>query len=282
MPIPLETIRDVKTFVEMEIQAGRRHAALDPAVVEAFLAAAPAPAKAPPVAPAPTAIPQTAMRNPQPTTRNPQPATRNPQPATGSSIEVRAATAASLDEIAAAVCSCAECHLAATRTKAVPGVGNGASPDILFVGEAPGADEDLKGEPFVGRAGQLLTKMIAAMGYSRDQVFIANILKCRPPQNRTPTPDEMRVCLPYLRRQIALVKPRTIVALGATAYKGLSGDDMASISNVRGVWHSFDGIPLMPTFHPAYLLRCPTAKRAAWEDLQKVLVRLGKPIPSHG
>lgn len=281
MSIPLETIRDVKTFVEMEIQAGRRHAALDPAVVEAFLASVPAPARAP--APSPSPSSQSAMSSPHPAAaRTPQPSSPVPAPKAGSSIEARAATAASLDEIAAAIRTCSECHLAATRTKAVPGVGNGVSPDILFVGEAPGADEDLKGEPFVGRAGQLLTKMIAAMGYTRDQVFIANILKCRPPQNRTPTPDEMRVCIPYLRRQIALVKPRTIVALGATAYKGLSGEDEASISNVRGVWHSFDGIPLMPTFHPAYLLRCPTAKRAAWEDLQKVLVRLGKPIPSHG
>ncbi|MBQ7666575.1 MAG: uracil-DNA glycosylase [Kiritimatiellae bacterium] len=171
------------------------------------------------------------------------------------------------------------CALAATRTRPVPGVGNGAGPDIMFVGEAPGRDEDRRGEPFVGRAGQLLDKMIAAMGYSRQDVFIANVLKCRPPDNRTPTPEEMAHCLPFLRRQIALVKPRTIVALGTTAYRGLSGDAAANISNIRGLWTSFDGVPLMPTFHPAYLLRAPAAKRVVWEDLKKVLARLGREPP---
>ena len=146
----------------------------------------------------------------------------------------------------------------------------------MFVGEAPGRDEDEQGRPFVGRAGQLLDKMIAAMGYARADVFIANILKCRPPNNRTPAPEEMARCIPYLKRQIALVRPKAIVALGATAFRGLMDDPQASITRVRGVWTTFEGIPLMPTFHPAYLLRAPAAKRVVWEDLQKVMARLGK------
>ena len=156
----------------------------------------------------------------------------------------------------------------------MPGEGAPLGPDVMFVGEAPGRDEDVQGRPFVGAAGKLLDKMIAAMGYAREQVFIANVLKCRPPQNRTPTPEEMSVCLPYLRRQIALVRPRTLVALGATAYRGLTGNPLASLTRARGIWTDFDGIPMMPTFHPAYLLRVPSAKRSVWEDLQKVLARL--------
>ena len=172
---------------------------------------------------------------------------------------------------------CRECNLALTRGKAVPGEGNPNRPDVMFVGEAPGRDEDVLGRPFVGRAGQLLDKMIAAMGYRREDVFIANIIKCRPPQNRTPTPEEMAVCIPYLRRQIAFVRPKTIVALGATAFKGLSGDPLANISRHRGTWCEFEGIPMMPTFHPAYLLRVPSAKRVVWDDLQKVMARLKSP-----
>ena len=189
----------------------------------------------------------------------------------------RAAAAADLAAIAASVAECRECNLALTRGKAVPGEGNPNSPDVMFVGEAPGRDEDVLGRPFVGRAGQLLDKMIAAMGYRREDVFIANIIKCRPPQNRTPTPEEMAVCIPYLRRQIAFVRPKTIVALGATAFKGLSGDALANISRHRGTWCEFEGIPMMPTFHPAYLLRVPSAKRVVWEDLQKVMARLKAP-----
>jgi len=160
----------------------------------------------------------------------------------------------------------------------VPGQGNLLSPDIMFIGEAPGADEDRQGLAFVGLAGQLLTKMIAAMGYARDEVFIANICKCRPPQNRQPALTEMQACLPYLRAQIAIVRPRAIVALGATAVKGLL-DSSAGISRLRGTWTAYMGIPLMPTYHPAYLLRVPPAKHEAWDDLKKVLQRLGRPVP---
>ncbi len=183
----------------------------------------------------------------------------------------------SLEEIAARIAGCTRCELHATRTQTVPGVGR-LHPDILFIGEAPGADEDLKGIPFVGRAGQLLTRMIEAMGYARDEVYIANILKCRPPSNRPPSPGEMELCLPYLRAQIAIIQPKTIVALGTTAVQGLLRTT-AKISQLRNRWHAFEGIPLMPTFHPSYLLRFPAAKRDVWVDLQDVLKKLGRTPP---
>jgi len=155
----------------------------------------------------------------------------------------------------------------------------------MFVGEAPGAEEDLKGQPFVGRAGQLLTKIIQAMGFRRDEVYIANVLKCRPDMprgasgNRKPTPEEMRTCLPWREGHISLMKPRVMVALGATAIEGLLGST-APLSAVRGRWLDFRGIPLMATYHPAYLLRNQSIseKRKVWEDMLQVLERLEKPI----
>ena len=191
--------------------------------------------------------------------------------------ETPAPAADSLAAIASECAACRACGLCAQRKQAVPGQGRADHPDILFVGEAPGADEDEQGLAFVGRAGQLLTKMIAAMGYSREEVFIANICKCRPPANRTPTPEEMAACLPFLKRQIALIGPKYIVALGNTAILGLLGK--SGIMRLHGVWQSFEGIPLMPTFHPAYLLRLPAAKRDCWKDLQLVMAKLGKPLP---
>lgn len=182
-----------------------------------------------------------------------------------------------LKAVAAEVAQCTKCVLHSTRTNTVPGQGS-YSPEIMFVGEAPGADEDKQGLAFVGRAGKLLTKMIEAMGFTRDQVFIGNILKCRPPENRAPMPDEMAMCKPYLLRQIKLLKPKVIIALGATAVKGLLEEDTA-ISKLRGKWSEFGGVPLMPTYHPAYLLRSPSAKHDAWADLQAVLKKLGKTPP---
>jgi len=182
-----------------------------------------------------------------------------------------------LAEIVKAVSSCTQCSLHETRTRTVPGQG-ALRPDIVFVGEAPGADEDRQGLAFVGAAGQLLTKMIQAMGYARDQVFIGNVLKCRPPGNRTPLPHEMETCLPYLKAQIAVLRPKVIIALGATAMRGLL-DLTSGITKLRGKWLSFEGIDLMPTYHPAYLLRSPSAKRDVWEDLKEVLRRLGKEPP---
>ena len=177
-----------------------------------------------------------------------------------------------LESLAAAIAACQGCPLAPTRHNTVPGQGC-LNPDIMFVGEGPGADEDAQGLAFVGRAGQLLTKMITAMGYTREQVFIGNIVKCRPPGNRTPTPQEMAWCMPYLKRQIAVIRPRLIVCLGATAVKGLTGD-MTGITRIRGTWREFEGIPVMLTFHPAYLLRNPAEKGKVWTDLKAVLARL--------
>ncbi|NQU40326.1 MAG: uracil-DNA glycosylase [Lentisphaerae bacterium] len=181
-----------------------------------------------------------------------------------------------LAAVAADIAGCTKCELHKTRTNTVPGAGS-PHPEILFVGEAPGADEDAQGIPFVGRAGKLLTKMIEAMGYQRDDVFIANIAKCRPPANRKPEPEEMELCIPYLKGQIALLSPRVIVCLGATATEGLLG--LTGITSLRGTWHTFEGIDVMPTFHPSYLLRKPGAKKEVWKDLQAVLTHIGRPIP---
>ena len=162
---------------------------------------------------------------------------------------------------------CSRCKLHRLgRRQIVFGVGN-PDADLMFVGEAPGADEDEQGIPFVGRAGQLLTKMIAAMGFDRDQVYIANVIKCRPPQNRPPEPDEITECEPFLFRQIEAVQPKVIVALGSFAAKTLLKTEQ-SISRLRGSVYDFRGVKLVPTFHPSYLLRSPDKKREAWEDLK--------------
>jgi len=173
---------------------------------------------------------------------------------------------------------CTRCRLHAQgRKQIVFGVGNPEA-DLMFVGEGPGADEDEQGEPFVGRAGQLLNKMIEAMGLRRDQVYIANVVKCRPPGNRTPERDECDTCSPFLFRQIDTIKPRAIVALGAVAAKTLLGlnDTMA---NMRGRWFDYRGTKLRVTYHPAYLLRDPRQKGEAWKDLQEVMKYLGLEVP---
>jgi DNA polymerase len=149
----------------------------------------------------------------------------------------------------------------------------------MFVGEGPGADEDQQGEPFVGKAGQLLTKMIEAMGFRRDEVYIANVVKCRPPENRNPEPDEIEACEPFLRAQIGAIRPRVIVALGKFAAQTLLRDPTA-ISRLRGGWREYEGVRLMPTFHPAYLLRSPGEKAKAWEDLKLVVQELGRTLPT--
>jgi DNA polymerase len=146
----------------------------------------------------------------------------------------------------------------------------------MFIGEGPGADEDASGLPFVGKAGELLTKMINAMGFARSEVYIGNIVKCRPPENRTPEEEEIGKCLPYIRRQIQLINPEAIVLLGATPLKGLF--NMTGITRMRGRFLDYNGIPAMPTFHPAYLLRNPAAKADVWKDLQMVMKVLGKEV----
>jgi uracil-DNA glycosylase family 4 len=190
-----------------------------------------------------------------------------------------------LDPVRDRVTACVKCpHLVRSRTQTVFGVGN-PNADLMFVGEAPGADEDAKGEPFVGRAGQLLTKIIETMGFARSDVYIANVLKCRPDMpagsfgNRPPTPIEMQTCLPYLREQIEIIQPKVLVALGAVAVEGLLGT-RGTMRELRGRWHSFNDTPLMITYHPAYLLRnqSPSEKRKVWEDMLQVLDRLGGSI----
>ncbi|HZL42071.1 MAG TPA: uracil-DNA glycosylase [Verrucomicrobiae bacterium] len=181
--------------------------------------------------------------------------------------------------------ACVKCpHLASTRKNVVFGVGN-IDAQLMFVGEAPGADEDMQGEPFVGRAGQLLTRIIQAMDLSRGSVYIANILKCRPDTpgqtsgNRKPTSDEMATCIPYLQEQIDLIRPKVLVALGATAVEGLLAKTIG-ITRLRGTWQTYRGIPLMPTYHPSYLLHNQALgeKRKVWEDMLQVMGRLGMPV----
>ena len=198
---------------------------------------------------------------------------------------VSGAATQSFAELRARVLVCTKCpNLVAFRHSVVFGVGNPKA-ELMFVGEAPGADEDRQGEPFVGRAGELLTKIIQTMGYQRSEVYIANVLKCRPdippgtPGNRQPTPSEMATCLPYLRQQIDLIQPKLMVALGGTAMRGLFGKE-EPMKLMRGRWHLFGSIPVMATFHPSYLLRnqALSLKRQVWEDMLQVLERLGHPI----
>ena len=221
-------------------------------------------------------------------------------------IALRTAYTTSVDAVESAVCSgdlgapdkadlltairervgaCTKCaHLACSRTQTVFGMGN-PDADLMFIGEAPGVDEDQQGEPFVGRAGQLLTKILKAMNFAREDVYIANILKCRPDTppgsfgNRAPTPTEMQTCRPYLVEQIEVIQPKVLVALGAVAVEGLLGM-RGAMRELRGRWHAYNGIPLMITYHPAYLLRnqAPSEKRKVWEDMLQVLERLERPV----
>lgn len=184
---------------------------------------------------------------------------------TGSPAAAGSIAAAGWDELRACVQNCTRCELAQSRTNTVFGVGN-PDADWMIIGEAPGAEEDRQGEPFVGRAGKLLDQMLFAIGEARDKVFIANILKCRPPNNRDPKPDEAAACREYLERQIALVRPKIILAVGRIAAQNLLGCD-DPVGRMRGRDHDLHGIPLVVTYHPAYLLRSPSQKRKSWEDL---------------
>ena len=183
-----------------------------------------------------------------------------------------------LDALAREALSCERCSLSGKRKNVVFGDGN-PSARIVFVGEAPGADEDEQGLPFVGRAGQLLTNIIKAMGLERKDVYICNILKCRPPGNRNPLPDEIRLCEPFLRQQLRLIAPRVICALGAFAAKTLLQTE-TPITALRGRFHMYEGIKLMPTYHPAYLLRNPPAKKQVWEDVQLIMKEIEPGRPS--
>ena len=193
-------------------------------------------------------------------------------PSAGMSFaEKRAAMSCIGDEVS----HCKKCkELATTRKNTVVGEGY-LEPKVCIIGEAPGADEDRQGRPFVGRAGQLLNRILAACNFKREEVYITNILKCRPPSNRNPMPDEMANCMPYLRNQIHVLKPQTICALGAIAAQSLLQTE-TRIGALRGKWHEYEGIPLLCTYHPAYLLRNPAKKRDVWEDMKILMARLAE------
>lgn len=250
-------------------ERGVRFVRVSPENLAALTPVASAPQRSAGVAPAP------AISRPRPAPATPAPPVTSADPA----------KLAAFADLRARALACVKCpHLASSRKNVVFGVGN-IDASLMFVGEAPGADEDQQGEPFVGKAGQLLTKIIQTMGLSRDHVYIANILKCRPDTpgqsagNRKPTSAEMETCIPYLHEQIDLIKPQVLVALGGTAVEGLLGKTVG-IMKLRGTWHTYRGIPLMPTYHPAYLLRnqALAEKRRVWEDMLAVMEKLDMPI----
>ena len=184
-------------------------------------------------------------------------------------VTIESSAGETMADIRADLGDCRRCRLSDGRKKIVFGAGDPGA-RLIFVGEGPGREEDLQGLPFVGEAGQLLTRMIEAMSYSRETVYICNVVKCRPPENRNPAPEEIAACSPFLLRQIQAVAPKVIVALGTFAAQTLL-DSKEPISRLRGKFHDYHGIPLMPTFHPAFLLRSPEKKREAWSDLQQVM-----------
>ncbi len=225
-----------------------------------------------------------APRPPTPTPTQSQTQTSTPiqsqtPPSAGAGAEAGKGTGSpELRSIRDELGDCRRCKLHGGRTTLVFGVGDPHA-ELMFVGEGPGADEDLQGEPFVGKAGQLLTRMIEAMGFRREQVYIANVVKCRPPGNRDPEPAEIEACEPFLKKQIEAVRPKVIVALGKFAAQTLLRSAIP-ITRLRGSWGEYQGVRLMPTFHPAYLLRSPREKVKAWEDLKQVMAALGKPPPT--
>lgn len=186
--------------------------------------------------------------------------------------ETGACRVISLEEVRAELGDCRRCNLCRERNRIVFGVGNPEA-ELVLVGEGPGREEDLKGEPFVGEAGRLLDRILAAMNFRREDVYICNVVKCRPPRNRDPEPDEISACEPFLQKQLAAIRPQAIVALGKFAAQTLLQSNTA-ISRLRGRWAEYHGIPLMPTYHPAYLLRNPLGKREVWEDMKQVMQKL--------
>ena len=250
--------RSVRLLIEQDIDSGVSFAPRIDAPAPALPAARSAtPAKAQPAAPVeptPAALPALSF----PTQESP---------------------AQRLQAVAEMVGACQRCGLCAGRSNTVPGEGAPAA-ELVFVGEGPGADEDASGRPFVGAAGQLLDRMIGAMGLKREEVFIANAVKCRPPNNRNPQPDELLACQPYLNEQLQAIRPKVICSLGAVALRVLLGDDKAGISRNRGKDLAWEGIPLVATFHPAYLLRNPSSKGDAWTDLKRVVSLMGRSLPA--
>lgn len=280
-------VRHVKVSPE-SLSALSRTAAPRPAITmraESNSAQVPSPAT-PKTAPAPAIRKPVFKRPAPPTAAQSLPIViADPVPAPVLPALDPAAKVAAFAELREKVLVCVKCpHLASSRKSVVFGVGS-IDAELMFVGEAPGADEDAQGEPFVGKAGELLTRIIGTMGLSRQQVYIGNILKCRPDTpgqtsgNRKPTTEEMATCIPWLHQQIDLIRPRVLVALGATAVEGLLGKTIG-ITKLRGNWQTYRGIPLMPTYHPAYLLRnqAMSEKRKVWEDMLAVMEKLQMPI----
>lgn len=243
---------ELRRHLAWQEQDGTRTILKDPKAPPLFATAVPAP-------------PQRPVAQAKPATPPP------PAPPPASKLEGPRRT---LDEVRKELGACQRCKLCKGRSNIVFGVGNPRA-ELVFVGEGPGAEEDKQGIPFVGAAGQLLTKMIEAMKFSRDDVYICNVVKCRPPNNRNPEPDEIEACEPFLKAQLHSIQPKVIVALGKFAAQTLLRDATA-ITRLRGQWRTYEGIPLMPTFHPAYLLRQPGEKKLAWQDLQEVMKRFGK------
>ena len=274
MPVPLTA--ELQRILERKRAHGVRNVSLSPSVSQAFFERSPvspaAPSASRPVRPQPTARPMPpAVAKPPAASR---PASAPPPPASAPPVaDLPPVGGLPWEDLQARVATCRLCQLCTGRTNTVFGDGD-PSARLMFIGEGPGYDEDQQGIPFVGKAGQLLTKMIQAMQFARSEVYIANIVKCRPPGNRNPEPEEVSACLPYLHRQIELVKPEVIVLLGAVPLRSLIGGQ--SIRRERGEWRDYQGISVMPTFHPSYLLRLPQAKRDVWGDLQQVMQRLGK------
>ncbi|MDA3800551.1 MAG: uracil-DNA glycosylase [Kiritimatiellae bacterium] len=200
-----------------------------------------------------------------------------PQQAVTLDTSIYSSTEQGINDINRMVASCFICGLGKGRINTVPGEG-ALNAEIMFVGEAPGADEDECGSPFVGKAGQLLTKMLEKLGMQREKVYIANIIKCRPPNNRKPDENEVAACLPYIKAQIDLIKPKVIVALGGTAVNGLFPENF-KITKQRGNWMDYNGIPVMPTYHPLYLLRAPKKRWETWDDMIEVFKKINKTLP---
>jgi DNA polymerase len=266
----------------VDVWVPRHVVAADVESLEPMALGAPAAPELAPVAPSPATTPEPSPAQPPPARaadpeRAPDrvaPQAVEPDPFAGEGSSSRPPAGMDWDALEAAVSGCRACGLCETRTKTVFGVGNRTA-DLLIIGEAPGADEDRAGEPFVGRAGQLLNRMLAAIGFAREQVYIANVLKCRPPGNRDPRPEEAKQCEAYLMRQIALIGPRLILCVGRVAAQHVLQTD-APLGSLRGRWLALpgDAIPLRVTYHPAYLLRSPDQKAKAWEDLVAVARRL--------
>lgn len=254
--------------------ANRRNAEseLAPAAAAAPVSSRPAHDSVRSIAPAPSAAPQAVLVSAAASPKKPAAPIAAPRPDT--SLFEEKIENDSLEKIRADIgANCTRCKLHKARTQIVFGVGNPKA-DLVFVGEGPGHDEDIQGEPFVGRAGKLLTQMIEAMGLKRSDVYICNVVKCRPPENRLPEKDEIATCSPYLLRQLAAINPKVIVTLGACSAQTLLQTNQG-ISRFRGEFFDFHGSKLMPTYHPAYLLRNPPAKADVWKDLQKVMALLG-------